>query len=170
MKEDWELDVTQTSISGNAEPLTRKLPPWYVPQAITHLLPRLLPTQKPQGYLFATYVSDAREVVMRYVDVLPEQRVSFAGQYMRAIPIQDRLGLAGSVTLHYMSVDGTQYFGSENKDQQLVMLPTDEGTLRQIWQDAKLTKPSGVDRNNSTPVSNAPQGFNPPDPIGIMNR
>jgi hypothetical protein len=151
-KEDWELDVTTASNSGNAAPLMRKLPPWYVPQALAHLLPRLLPIDKPQGYLFAVYVSDAREVVMRYMDVLPEQNVVFNGQQMRAIPIRDRLGLEGSVTIHYMSLDGN-YLGSENKDQKLILLPTNDVTIKNIWAEAKLTRPDGVERGGPADAS-----------------
>jgi hypothetical protein len=145
MKEDWQLDVTQTSNVGMADPIARKLPPWYIPQALSHLLPRLLPLQRPQKYLFATYVSDAREVVMRYIDVLPDQDVLFNGRVVRAVTIEDRLGLEGSITDHYMTIDGI-YIGTENKDQKLVMLPTDSGTLQHIWQDADLTHPGAVSR------------------------
>ncbi len=157
-KEDWELDVSATSATGMADPLTRKLPPWYIPQALTHLVPRLLPLQKPQSYLFATYVSEAREVVMRYVDVLPEDHVTFNGQAVRAVPIHDRLGLEGPLTVHYMTIDGV-YLGSENKEQKTVMLPTDSETLLHIWTDANLTRPGGVDRPGPT---NA--GARRPDP------
>ncbi|HZL34829.1 MAG TPA: hypothetical protein VFC78_05930 [Tepidisphaeraceae bacterium] len=145
MKDDYELEVDQTSGIGTAEQIKRSLPPFYLPQAISHLLPRLLPLKQPRGYLIATYVADAREVMMRYVDVQPEQDVTFAGQNIRAIPIQDRLGLEGSITMHYMSPDGV-YLGSENKDQKLVMLPTDAGTLQHIWANANLTRPGAVKR------------------------
>lgn len=144
-RDDWELDVNEFSNYGAAEPLTRKLPTFYLPQALSHLLPRLLPLDRPQGYLFATYISDAREVVLRYVDVMPEQMVAFNGSHERAIPIRDRLGLEGSPTFHYMTIEG-RYLGSENKEQKLVMLPTDAEMLAQIWKDANLTRPGGVDR------------------------
>jgi hypothetical protein len=145
-KEDWELDVSQTSNIGMAQPLVRKLPPWYIPQAFAHLLPRLLPLNKPQGYVFAVYVSDVGQVVMRYVDVMPEQNVTFNGQVFRAVPIRDRLGLQGSVTTHYLNMDGV-YLGSENQEQKLVTLPTDSTTLTQIWKNADLTRPHGIDHD-----------------------
>ncbi|HET6246358.1 MAG TPA: hypothetical protein VFE47_01570 [Tepidisphaeraceae bacterium] len=144
-KEDWELNVNLASNSGNAAPVIRKLPPWYVSQALAHLLPRLLPLDRPQKYLFAVYVSDSQQVVMRYMDVLPEQIVVFNGQQMRAIPIKDRLGLEGAVTMHYMSIEGN-YLGSENREQKLVLIPTNDATIRQIWSQANLTRPDGVER------------------------
>jgi hypothetical protein len=156
MRDDWELDVNETSNIGAAEPLTRKLPQFYIPQALGHLLPRLLPLDRPQGYLFATYVSDAREVLLRYVDVLPEQWVTFNGNRERAIPIRDRLGVQGSPTIHYMTIDG-RYIGSENQDQKLMMLPTDDTTLARLWKDANLTRPGGVDRGGPA-NANAGQG------------
>ncbi|HWE96071.1 MAG TPA: hypothetical protein VG269_19060 [Tepidisphaeraceae bacterium] len=138
--DEYTLNVTQNSGTGAAEPFDRKLPPWYVPQAVGHLLPRLLPLRQPKSYMFATYLSDAREVMMRYMDVLPEQDINFAGAHYRAVPINDRLGLEGSITVHYMSPEGS-YIGSENKDQKIVMLPTNKTTLEHIWQDANLTRP-----------------------------
>lgn len=147
LTDDYELHVDQTSSLGAADPLMRKPPPWYVSQAVSHLLPRLMPLNRPRGYLFATYVSDAREVMMRYIDVLPEQQVTFNGQSVRAVPIQDRLGLEGSITTHYMSPEGI-YLGSENKDQKLVMLPTNARTLQRIWANANLTRPGATERRN----------------------
>jgi hypothetical protein len=76
--------------------------------------------------------------------VRPEQKVQFAGQSVRAVPIQDRLGLDGSVTVHYISPEGA-YLGSENKDQKLVVLPTDAVTLSNIWKGVDLTKPGAVE-------------------------
>ena len=64
---------------------------------------------------------------------------------IRAVTIQDRLGLEGSITNHYMTIDGV-YIGTENKDQKLVMLPTNSETLQTIWKDADLTHPGGVSR------------------------
>ncbi|MDB5304747.1 MAG: hypothetical protein JWM97_2296 [Phycisphaerales bacterium] len=144
-QDEYLLNVTQRSSVGIAEPLQRKLPPWYVPQAIGHLLPRLLPVNQPKSYMFATYIDDAHEVMMRYMDVLPEQNVTLAGANYRAVPIHDRLGLEGPVTTHYMSPEGN-YIGSENKDQKIVMLPTTKATLERIWTDANLTRPEQAER------------------------
>lgn len=147
-RDDWELDVSQTSTIGAAEPFMRKLPPWYLTQALSHLLPRLLPLQTPRTYMFAVYVPETREVMMRYVDVLPEQRLVFNGQIVDAIPIQDRLGLEGSVMTHYLTVEG-RYLGSENKEQKIVLLPTNQDTLLQIWKDANLTRPNAIDQSDA---------------------
>lgn len=157
MTEDWELDVSATNNFGMAEPLKRKLPPWYIPQAFSYMLPRLLPLGKPQKFLFASYVSDVREVVMRYVDVKAEQDVTFAGQITRCVPIEDRLGLDGSVTTHYVTIDG-RYLGSENREQKLILLPTNDVTLQHIWKDADLRHPDAVGKpgpaNASSGTSN----------------
>ncbi|MDB5293422.1 MAG: hypothetical protein JWL69_4663 [Phycisphaerales bacterium] len=139
-QDEYLLNVTLRSGMGDAEPLERKLPPWYVSEAIGHLLPRLLPLNQPKNYMFATYISDVREVMMRYMDVLPEQNVVLAGAHYRAVPIRDRLGLEGPVTTHYLSPEGN-YIGSESKDQKIVMLPTTKATLEHIWSDANLTRP-----------------------------
>jgi hypothetical protein len=152
--EEWKLDVTQTSNAGMGEPYSRTLSPWYTPQALSHLLPRLVPLHKPHKYLFASYVSDAREVVNRYIDVLPDQLLTFNGQTIKAETVQDRLGLEGSITNHYLTIDGV-YIGSENKEQKLVLLPTDSGTLQQIWKNADLTRPGGVSRPGPANATNA---------------
>lgn len=148
--DDYNLQVNLRTSHESPDPITRKLPPWYLPQAVAQLMPRLVPLSRPSGYLFATYVPDVREVMMRYVDVKPEQKVTFAGQTIRAVPIYDRLGLDGSVTIHYMSPEGA-YIGSENKDQKLVVLPSDAATLTGIWKNANLTRPEGVQPKANNP-------------------
>lgn len=148
--DDYNLDVNLRTSHESPEPITRKLPPWYLPQAVAQLLPRLVPLNRPSGYLFATYVPDLREVMMRYVDVMPEQKVTFAGQTVRAVPIHDRLGLDGSMTIHYMSPEGA-YLGSENKDQKLVVLPSDSATLTNIWKNPNLTRPEGIQPKANVP-------------------
>ncbi|MDB5329279.1 MAG: hypothetical protein JWP03_430 [Phycisphaerales bacterium] len=163
--DEYTLNVTQNVGTGAAEPFERKLPPWYVPQAVGHLLPRLLPLRQPKSYMFATYISDAREVMTRYMDVLPEQDINFGGGHYRAIPINDRLGLEGSITVHYMSPEGS-YIGSENKDQKIVMLPTNKTTLEHIWQDANLTRPEKVDHGADPRTDGTtPAGARLPVPI-----
>lgn len=143
--EQYTLDVTTITGSGGAEPLTQQLPPWYLPQALGHMLPRLLPLEQPKSYLFATYVPDAREVMLRYVEVGREQRLTFNGKIQDAIPITDRLGWHASVTTHYMSPAG-KYLGSESKDAHVMMLPTDAQTLMSIWKNPNLTPPAGTER------------------------
>ena len=125
-----------------APPVTQELPPWYLPQAAGHLLPRLLPLNQPKTFMFATYISDSRAVMHRYVDVGTEQEVELAGKRVRAVPISDRVGLEGSPTIHYISLDG-KYLGSVNKDSKITLLPTDAVTLQKLWSNkADLTRPA----------------------------
>lgn len=137
----YELNVKTIARSATAEPLKRSLPPFYVPQAVGHLLPRLLPLREPKTFLFATYVGDRREVMMRYVDVGTEQEVELGGQRVRAVPITDRLGLEGSPTIHYVDPATRTYLGSVNQDSKITILPTDAETLKQKWTNADLSRP-----------------------------
>src|SRR6185503_9737453 len=121
-----------------------ELPPYYIPQALAHLLPRLLPRWEVKGYVFASYVPDEQKVVLRYVDVLPEDEVTLAGEKVRAIPITDRLGYEGSVTTHYLSPDG-KYLGSVNEDSKITILPTDAPTLEKLWKDVNLSRPENLE-------------------------
>jgi hypothetical protein len=90
--------------------------------------------------MFMVYVPDTREVVMRYVDVKDLQKVEFNGEVMRVVPVEDRIGLEGTTTRHYLSQTG-QWVGSENKETGLMMLPSSEPVLLNIWKDAILTAP-----------------------------
>src|SRR5207244_930383 len=101
--ETYTLQVTHVGKQGNAQPVKRDLPPFYLPQPIEHLLPRVFPLREPKTYLFATYVSEKREVMLRYVEVEEERDVTLDGKKVRAVSINDRIGLEGSVTTHYMS-------------------------------------------------------------------
>jgi hypothetical protein len=157
---DHVLNVTHASKSESFDPLTQSLPDYYLPQALSHLLPRLLPVDQPKKYLFAVYVPEVRAVMHRYVDVGEEKRVNFAGEPIRAVPITDRIGLEGSVTTHYMSLEG-KYIGSENPDTGIVVLRADEGRLKEIWKDADLTRPGDVKRDEK-PTAATPAGT-PPD-------
>lgn len=138
--ETYTLTVKYVSRSSTGRPVTRQLPPSYLPQALGQLLPRLL-GREPATYMFYTYVGDRREVMARYVDVESEQPVTLDGKTVRAIAIKDRIGLEGSPTYHYVSPDG-KYLGSENKDSKIVILPTDAETLKKIWISPTLTRPS----------------------------
>lgn len=157
--DQYSLDVTTVSQSGQGEPINRpEIAPWYIPQALSHLLPRLVPlhpemdpslgTIKPRTYMFAVYVPEMREVMNRYIDVKDAQEVTFAGRTFTAVPVEDRLGWSGSITTHYLTSSGV-YLGSENKDAHLIMLPTDAKTLLAIWKNANLTRPGGTDRPKS---------------------
>lgn len=143
-EETYALSVTHFSKSATAQPIKRELPVFYLPQAMGHLLPRLLPRFEQKGYMFATYVTDLREVMARYIDVGREQEVTLDGQRVAAIPIRDRIGFEGSVTTHYVSPDG-KYLGSLNADSGITILPTDAATLVRLWKDANLTRPADVD-------------------------
>ena len=140
----YAMEVQALGNARNVAPVKQDLPPWYLPQAVGHLLPRLLPLREPKTYLFAVYVSDQSHVMHRYVDVGVEQEVDLAGQRVRAVPISDRIGLKGTPTVHYLSPDG-KYLGSVNKESKITILPTDPSTLQKIWENrADLTRPRDI--------------------------
>ena len=118
-------------------PIERDLPVYYIPLAITHLLPRLVPLDEPGQYMFASYVSDQKEVMARYVDVQREQELMLDGKKIRAIPVMDRIGVEGSATTHYMTHEG-EWLGSVNVDQKVMVLPSDKESIKQLWKDADL--------------------------------
>lgn len=152
--EVYTLRVQTIGKTKTAEPITQNLSPWYIPQAVGHLLPRVLPIAQPKAYLFATYVSEQRAVMHRYVDVGTEQEVDLGGARVRAVPITDRLGLEGSATTHYVSPEG-KYLGSVNKDSRITILPSDATTLQKLWENkANLSRP--VERQQP-PAQQSPQ-------------
>lgn len=156
--DSYTLNVTTVGKRGGGEPVTRDLPPFYLPLALGHLLPRIVPIQQPKTYMFASYVSDRREVMARYVDVGAEQAVELDGKKVRAIPVGDRLGLQGSITTHWVSPDG-KYLGSTNKDSGTTLLPTDAATLETLWKDADLSRPKPLDERPAAAVNeNVPGG------------
>lgn len=142
--EEYKLMVTQVDTPGASGPVNRDLPPFYLPQAIAQILPRLLPRNEPKTYLFASYVGEQRDVVKRFIDVGVEQEVKLLDKTFRAIPIKDRIGLEGVATIHYVSPDG-RYLGSENKESKVVILPTTAEFLQQKWKDADLSRPGAPD-------------------------
>ncbi len=142
----YDLTVTKAGKQTNSAPLKMRLPPYYLPQALGHLLPRLVPLNAPKTYMFYTYVSEQGRVMARYVDVGREQSVTLAGQKLNAIPITDRIGLEGSAIIHYMSPQG-KYLGSLNADTQLTILPSDGDALQKIWaNNINLTRPAVPDQ------------------------
>jgi hypothetical protein len=143
--DDYTLSVVFESNSERVEPVNRELPPFYLPQAVSHLLPRLVPVNEPKAYMFMIYVPDVREVMMRYVDVLEVTKIEFNGKTIRAVPVNDRLGLEGPVTTHYVSPDG-KWLGSDSKDTGITAIPSDEETLLKLWQDANLTVPDAPEK------------------------
>ena len=138
----YTIDVQTIGKTASATPLKQDLPPWYLPQALSHLLPRLLPLRQPKTFMFAVYVADGRKVMHRYVDIGGEQTVELNGERVPAIPIVDRLTLGGSPTIHYMSPEG-KYLGSVNKESKITVLPTDAATLQKLWANkADLSRPN----------------------------
>jgi hypothetical protein len=138
--ETYKLKVTHTTKTATAPPVERDLPPFYLPHGIYHLLPRLLPTDKPGAYLFASYVGSMQQVMLRYVDVGTLEEVTLDGNLVSAIPIRDRIGLEGPVTIHYVSPDG-KFLGTVSSESKTLVLPTDEETLLGMWKDADLSRP-----------------------------
>ena len=121
----------------SGQPFEEQLDPRYLPQAVAQLLPQLLPVDQPEKYVFAYYVSDQHNLVLRYVDVGQEQEVTLDGQKVRAVPIADRIGADGSDTIHYVDRRDNTYYGSVSDDGHLVVLPADEDKLASIWHGFK---------------------------------
>lgn len=144
VEERYVLSVTQTGKAGAAPEIKRDLPPYYLPQALGQLLPRLVPLNEPKGYLFASWVTADRELVYRYIDVEREREVEFAGKRQRVVPVRDRIGLEGEPTFHYLTPDG-EYLGSENKLEGMTVVRSDAQTLAQLFPDAKIARPRVLD-------------------------
>ncbi len=144
--------VGKPSQSMSGTPLKKNLPPWYLPQGAQRMLPRLLPLDKPQTYFFYTYVSDRREVMARYVDVVASEDVFFAGKRVKAVQIYDRVGWDGPPTIHYVSANG-QYLGNSTTytgatpaaTTTVQVIPTTAADIKRIWPDADLSKPAGAE-------------------------
>lgn len=140
----YTLDVRTVAKRNAPAPIKRPLSPWYIPQGISHLLPRLLPLGEPKSYMFASYISgERRQVMNRYVDIGREQMTDLGGKKMRAIPIRERTGLEGPVTTHWMNPENGKYLGSTCADAGLVVIATNAADLEGIWKDkADLTRPA----------------------------
>jgi hypothetical protein len=131
--EAYKLSITRPGNKDTiAKPEYHTPSPWYIPQAVGGMLPRLLPLNRPVTYLFQSYVGEQHEVIHRYVDVGFEKQVQLGGRTLLAIPISDRIRLEGSPTIHYMSPQG-EYLGSVVPEAKIVILPTDKATLEKIW-------------------------------------
>ncbi len=140
----YELQIWSTAKQQALPPITRQAPPFYLPQALGQLLARLVPLNTPSTYLWASYVSETRSIMTRYVDVLPMTTATIDGKTFSAVPVQERLGLEGSITTHYLSPDGT-YRGSVNEESKISIVPSDKETILAIWKDANLNRPGDVD-------------------------
>jgi hypothetical protein len=164
-RESYSLNVQFKGTRGDLEPVVRMLPPFYLPQALGSLLPRLVPPREPKGYLFASYVSELRQVALRYVDVRPEEALPrelvMATGLTRGVPIDDRIGYEGAITTHYVTVKG-DYLGSvtKTKDSHLVVVPTDAKALLELWHvektpDLFVLPPSVDEMGPANPAGNA---------------
>lgn len=146
MVEQFTLTVRTETNKAVASPMQRKLPPYYLPQAMATLIPRLVPLTIPKNYAFVSYNSDSREVMFRYIDVKPEAEVTINGKPQRAVAVWDRIGYNGDPTIHYMTTKG-QYLGSINEGQKIEILPTDRETLTRLFANANLTQPDAPKDN-----------------------
>jgi hypothetical protein len=141
--DQYTLNVTHVAKTAQP-PLNKDLPPWYIPQALGHLMPRLVAKYEGKTYFFSTYVSDSNEVVNRFIDVGFEQPVELNGVKFRAIPVTDRLGYEGARTVHYIGADG-RYMGSSNEESKIMIVPSDRVTLEKLWKNANLSKPGDIE-------------------------
>lgn len=136
VRESYSLKVEFFGGKAALEPVVRPLPPFYVPQALSSMLPRLVPPNEPKGYMIATYVSELRQVMARYIDVERETTtppiIATASGRLRAIPVSDRIGYEGAPTLHWVT-NKSEYLGSTTEATKTVVLPSDEATIRRIW-------------------------------------
>lgn len=139
LTEIYNLSVTQTGKAGT-KTVARDLPPFYLPQAIGAMLPRLVPANEAKGYLFAWWVPSEQEIIYRYIDVEPEKAVVFDGRPLRAVVVKDRLGLEGEPTFHYISPEG-KYFGSHCPATGITMVACDVQTLTRLWPAANIARP-----------------------------
>lgn len=168
-RDKYTLTVQFKATRGDLQPVIRQLPPFYLPQAHTTLLPRLLPPREVKSYMFATYSSELRQVMLRYVDVGAETdlpvEVSRGAAGAKGVPITDRLGVDGPPTTHWVTQKGV-WLGSVTKGNGITVLPVDEQTLKQLWNiNDSIKLPdlpgSGSADPASLPSPAAPSTFGP---------
>ena len=151
--ETRELNVTYTLDGApRGKPLQRRLPPWYVPAAVDHLLPRLIAPFGEKTYMLAVYAPGRREVMNQYVDVsaprkpTPEDRADLPELSLRddgdASPrvtvVTTRLGLNGPPTRHYVDADGYAWLGSVNEEGGTRVIPATREEIEAIWRDTPM--------------------------------
>jgi len=158
LKDGAMLTVTQSANSVNLAPINQEVPPFYLPAAVGHMLPRLFDL-KQKEYAFASFIGDRREVVMRYYSVGPAQVVELDGTICKVIPISDRVGFDGPPTLHYLAADPEpdgrhRYLGSENKQTNTLVLASDQASIEKIFAKA----------GSARRASNPPSVQGPPAP------
>ena len=128
------------AVIDKTETISRELPAWYVPQAVEHLMPRLVAQLGRNKYLMAVYAPDRKEVWQQYVDVEGPQGESVQGKRRDVWVVSTRLGLSGEVTRHFVDAGTYAWLGSVTADG-VENWPTDAATLASIWSDANLTAP-----------------------------
>lgn len=141
------LDVTYV-INGvqTNDPLSRQLPAWYVPQAVEHLLPRLVAPWGRNTYLVAIYNPAQREIYQQYIDVEGLRNEKVQDQTRLVMVVTTRIGLAGAKTRHFIDPDSFTWLGSISEEDGLEILPSDAATLRQIWEEPELEAPDARSR------------------------
>jgi hypothetical protein len=151
MGETYPLNVYQIN-SEVIKPISvqRDLPPFYLPQVLSHLVPRLVGLNEQRGYLFAMWLPVEREIIFRYIDVEGEKLFTLHDREMRGLVIKDRVGLEGEPTYHYFSLDG-KYLGSFSTGTGTTMLVSDQKTLTRLWPDAPIVRPKVLDQNPPQP-------------------
>ncbi len=144
----YTLAVHRVNKKVTLPDVERVLPPFYLPQALGHLLPRLMPTNEPRGYLFASYLSGEAQVKLRYIDVGVLSTLRFNGKKIEAYPITDRFGYDGAITTHYVD-QNHKYIGSESVfvsdagvRSVIDVVVSDAATVTSIWADAKFVRPT----------------------------
>jgi hypothetical protein len=143
------LTVTQTSKAGASQPMTRELPPYYLPHALTGVLPRLVPEGQPKGYLFVVWAPTETNLVFRYIDAEREKKWTLGGRSITATRIIDRIGLEGDPTFHYV-FDG-KYFGSDNPTTGVSVIAVNQQAFGQLYPDAKVGRPRVLDMPQQAP-------------------
>ncbi len=159
------LTVQQHSTTTKDAPVEREVPPYYIPQAFSQMLPQLLPLTEAKSYCFAAWVGgDRREVMRRFVDVELERKVNLRGQSVRVIPVKDRIGYEGQPTYHYFSLQG-RYLGSVNESAGKAIFVSDPDTVKDLcqrnsWPAPDFSAPHILKKING--------GFDEPAPNGKL--
>lgn len=144
--EEHKLTVEQMTRVGKNR-VQRDLPPFYLPQAFSFMLPRLVPLDTPKQYAFLTWVGAEQQLIMRFIDVEAEREVQFNGKSQNAIPVRDRITYEGKPTIHYLSPKG-EYLGCETPSTGMTMVPSDLEELKKKWPDAVIGRPRLLDTPN----------------------
>ena len=130
-----QLDVTFT-LDGEVQgdPMRRQLPDFYVPQAAEHLLPRLLAQRGAGQYMIAVYAPDRREIMSKYIDVGERQRLDTpGGEAAFVVPVDVRIGLAGTATRHFVEDQTWRWLGSDNPATDTQVIPSTRDAIDAIW-------------------------------------